>query len=235
MGKRTKPQINMKRTIRIILYLCGLMLLAVGLTLNTKTTLGVSPLICVAYSATLIWGWDLGNTVFAWYTVFVLIEMLLHRQMNRSNKRQQLVNDLLQLPLSLVFSRLMSLFGRWIPVFETAYEGSFPGSFPGRILILIIAVMITGAGAALTLDMRLIPNPGDGVVQSISDFTGWKLGNAKNLFDLSCVLLTAVMSLLASGKILGIGIGTVIAMLGTGRVIAFVHGHTYPYLKSFVS
>ena len=36
---------NRKKINRILLYLLGLVLLAVGLTFNTKTDLGVSPLI----------------------------------------------------------------------------------------------------------------------------------------------------------------------------------------------
>lgn len=209
-----------KTAIRILLYVFGLFILAVGLTLNTKTTLGVSPLISVAYSASLIWGWNLGNTIFAWYCVFVLTEVLLHCLMGGPERNRRLFADILQLPLSLVFTRLMNLFAAMIPEFETACAGTFAGSLWGRILILIAAVIITGIGAALSLDMRLIPNPGDGVVQSLADYTGLKLGTSKNIFDITCVLLTIVMSLLASGRMLGIGLGTLIAMLETGRVIA---------------
>ena len=219
---------------RVSCYLLGLSLLALGLTLNTKATLGVSPLIAFAYSASLIWGWNLGNTVFAWYCVFVLTEMLIHWQMGSEKRKQRLLNDLLQIPLSLLFSRMMNFCGRWIPTFETAFPGAFPASIPGRILILIAAVFITGQGAALTLNMRLIPNPGDGLVQSLADFCHWKLGTAKNLFDTACVILTVLLSYLATGRILGVGIGTLIAMLGTGRSIALFSRNVYPYLKPFV-
>ena len=42
----------MRKTIfyRILFYAVGLLVLALGLTLNTKTGLGVSPIISVAYS-----------------------------------------------------------------------------------------------------------------------------------------------------------------------------------------
>ena len=68
--------------------------------------------------------------------------------------------------------------------------------------------------------MRIIPNPGDGVVQSLADLTGWKLGSSKNVFDLRCVVITLLLSLLASGSIVGVGLGTLLAMLGTGRTVA---------------
>ena len=43
----------------------------------------------------------------------------------------------------------------------------------------------------MTLDMRLIANPADGIVQVISDVSGLKLGLTKNIVDISCVILTA--------------------------------------------
>ena len=78
-------------------------------------------------------------------------------------------------------------------------------------------------GAALSLDMRLIANPGDGVVQAVSDRTGIDLGLSKNIVDITCVTLTCILSMTVSHRILGVGIGTLIAMLGIGRVIALVN------------
>ena len=42
----------MRKTVffRVLFYVIGLLVLALGLTLNTKTGLGVSPIISVAYS-----------------------------------------------------------------------------------------------------------------------------------------------------------------------------------------
>ena len=71
--------------------------------------------------------------------------------------------DLLQLPLSIIFTRFMNLFSDRIPI-QTV--------LPGQLVMLLFAIVLTGIGAAMSLDMRLIPNPGDGVVQAISDFTG---------------------------------------------------------------
>ena len=78
-------------------------------------------------------------------------------------------------------------------------------------------------GAALSLDMRLIANPGDGLVQAVSDRTGIDLGLSKNIVDITCVTLTCILSMTVSHRILGVGIGTLIAMLGIWRVIALVN------------
>lgn len=64
--------------LRILFYISGLLVLALGIILNTKSELGVSPIISVAYSISTIWHFNFGNTTFALYAVFVLIEILLH-------------------------------------------------------------------------------------------------------------------------------------------------------------
>ena len=123
-----------KKTVtRVLVYLSGLCILALGLTLSTKADLGVSPIIAVSFCISKI------------------------------------------------------------------------------------------TGAALSLDMRLIANPGDGLVQAVSDRAGIDLGLSKNIVDITCVTFTCILSMTVSHRILGVGIGTLIAMIGIGRVIAFVN------------
>ena len=75
-GKR----VYMKRTLvyRMVFYLAGLLVLALGLTLNTKAGLGVSPIISVSFSVSTIWDFNFGNTTLVLYAVFVVAEMVLH-------------------------------------------------------------------------------------------------------------------------------------------------------------
>ena len=72
----------------------------------------------------------------------------------------------------------------------------------------------------MMLNCRLVPNPGDGIVQAISDFIGKPLGFTKNCFDIGCVALTAIMGYVFTGHFPGLGIGTICAMIGVGRVVA---------------
>ena len=227
-------EMKSKRFLRIFYYLLGLAVLAAGITLNTKTTLGVSPIVSVAYCISEISGWNFGNTTFLWYTFFVLIEVVLHLIRRTGDWQKKIAADLLQIVVSLIFTRFMNLFSAVIPVFETAYPGSLAGSMGGRLLFLLLAIVLTGVCAALSLFMRIVPNPGDGLVQGISDFFGLKTGLSKNLVDMSCVLLTLVLSLLFLRRIVGIGIGTVAAMLGIGRVVALFESCCGEYLKTVV-
>lgn len=204
-----------KAALRLTVYLAGLMLLALGLTLNVKSDLGVSPIISSAnvFSATL--PCPIGDATFVLYSLFVLAEMAIHLVIWRRRKEgsiaRRLVMDMLQLPLSLVFTRVMNLFEAAIPTFTR---------LGGRLVILAAAIICTGLGAAMSLDMRLIPNPGDGFVQSLADLTGWETGLMKNIVDGVSVTLALTLGLCLSGTVVGVGVGTILAFLFVGRVIA---------------
>lgn len=196
---------------RIIVYIVGLFILALGLTLNTKANLGVSPIISVPYSISQITGLNFGDLTFIEYTLFVFIEVLIH--LSEKNKAR-IISDLLQLPLSLIFTRLLNVFSAYIPTSD---------QFGIQLLILAMAIICTGVGAAMSLSMQFVPNPGDGIVQALAGKFNKSVGLTKNMFDCVSVCITLCISLIFAHTILAIGIGTVIAVLGVGRVIALFH------------
>ena len=57
-------------------------------------------------------------------------------------------------------------------------------------------------------------------VQAISDFSGKSVGLTKNCFDITNVAITTSIGLLSTGHLVGIGLGTILSMIGVGRVIA---------------
>lgn len=216
----------MKKSIffRVIFYISGLLILALGIILNTKSGLGVSPIISVSYSTSEIAGLNFGNMTFLLYGIFVIIELILHTVSYIKNKNHSsetdsskkklsvtLLTDVLQFPLSLVFTRFMNLFSDLIPT---------PTEILPQFAVLLLGIIFTGIGAAMSLNMRIIPNPGDGIVQAISDCIGKPVGFTKNCFDLANICVTIAVGLIFSHKLIGIGLGTIISVLGVGRVIA---------------
>lgn len=191
---------------RMLFYLAGMVILAFGITMNTKTGLGVSPIISIAYSVSTIWKLNFGNTTMALYCVFVIAQFII-----RGKDRKW--SDLLQIPVALLVSQLLNLFS-WL-MRDFHFE-----NFWINLAFLILAILLTGLGVVLSVDMRLVPNPGDGIVQAISDRTGKSLGLTKNLFDIGCIITTIVLGLATEGKLIGIGLGTVLAVIGVGRAIA---------------
>ena len=183
----------MKTVNRWVLYLLGMLVLALGLTLNTKAGLGVSPIISIAFAVSEIWGWNFGDMTFLLYSLFVAGQFVLRGKNSRN------------------------LYSALIP-YEAAEHG-----FLANFGLLLAAIFFTGAGAAITVNMKLVPNPGDGIVAAVAERLGRDQGFAKNVVDVGCVAATCVLGLLAAGRIVGIGVGTIAAMIGVGRSIALVN------------
>lgn len=191
---------------RVLLYLAGMALLALGITLNTKAGLGASAIVSVPYTISQGTGLDFSNLTLLVYCILVAAQFFI------KGKNRRWI-DLLQVVVSIVFTRFMALFQFAIP-----YKSGF---LPTDLLVLAFGILFTGIGAAMTVDMQLIPNPGDGIVSSLADRFGKELGLCKNCFDAFCVVCSLGVGLAFGSPLLGIGLGTVLSMVGVGRVIYF--------------
>ncbi len=187
------------------LYVFGMVVLALGLTLNTEAGLGSSAIISVPYTISRGTGISLANLTLVLYCIFVAAQFVI-------KGRNRKLTDALQIVLSIVFTRFMALF--------KAALGYHSGNFGMDLATLIAGLVLTGIGAALTVDMRLVPNPGDGIVSCIADRTGKELGFTKNCVDLCSVAISLLLGCLFGAPLLGIGLGTILSMIGVGRVIA---------------
>lgn len=183
-----------------------MVLLAMGITLNSLTGLGASAIVSVPFTVSEATGLSFGDLTLVIYVLFVGAEFVI---MGKKSSWTYL----LQIPLSIVFTRIMNLIKAVLP-----YQN---GNLPVDLLVLIIAIILTGVGAAMTVDMALIPNPGDGMVASISARSGKELGLCKNILDLCCVCCSLIIGTVMKGNpLLGVGLGTIISMIGVGRVMA---------------
>lgn len=194
----------MESFFRVFFYFLGMTILAMGLTLNTKAGLGVSAIISVPYSVSLILNLNFGDMTFVMYVILVAAQFVI------KGKKRELA-DLLQLALSIIFTRFLNIFGHMIP--------SVPDHFSVKLAVLLAAVMLTGIGAAMSVNARLIPNPGDGIVSAISDRTGKDLGFVKNCVDLVCITATILIGFIIKQRLVGVGIGTVVSVIGVGRCV----------------
>lgn len=203
--------------LRGIVYVTGLMILSFGITLNAKIGLGTSPLVSIAYCVSEITGISFPDATLLEYCSFVLIELILHI-ITKAGKAAVIL-DVLQIPLSLAFTRFMNLFSGFIPDFSVQFPDSAWGSIPVRLLLLLLAIAFTGVGASMSIHMRIVPNPGDGIVQAFSDVSGRETGFVKNCFDVVNVSIAAALGLVFLGRLSGVGIGTVVAVIGVGRIM----------------
>lgn len=205
MKEIIKQDISKKQmACRLLIYAAGLIILACGITMNTKTGMGVSPIISVPYSISEIWDLNFGNMTFIVYTIFVIIQAVLMRRIT--------LNLILQLPLSLVFTRFLNLFERILP-------DSGPYIWE-KLLMLAVAISLTGIGIIMSVRTDFVPNPGDGIVHEIAVVIKKSMGFTKNCFDLLNLCISCSVGMLFAGHLTGIGLGTVLTMLLTGRAVA---------------
>lgn len=195
----------MKTFYKWLFYIVGLIILALGISLNTKTGLGSSPIISVALCTSIVWDLNFGNVTLVLYSIFVVAEFIL------KGKNAKLY-DILQIPLSIVFTRFLNIFSYILP--------SESESFVINMVMLIIAIILTGVGAAMSLNMRIVPNPGDGIVQALADRFHKEVGLTKNCFDAFSIALTFVLGAVTGHFFAALGIGTVLAVIGVGRAVA---------------
>lgn len=182
---------------RIGIYLLGLLILGCGIDLNTKTQLGVSPIISVAYNIAYLTHIPIGVMTFIYYVLLVIIQWIL------LDKKFDYF-QFLQIPASLVTSLFIQIFDGVIPV---------ASSYSSRLMMLIFAIVITGIGASLTVGMKIVPNPADGLASVIGEKCHKGFGFGKNLFDGISIIISLIIGFVFTGGILGIGLGTVISMI----------------------
>ena len=203
---------------RIIIYCIGIIILACGITMNTKTNLGVSPVISVPYNITQVLGLPLGLPVFVYYAFLIFLQYVLL-------PKEFTFKKFLQIICALLTSACVQVFDIVLPSTDI---------WPLRILMLAVAILLTGLGMCITVGMDIVPNPADGLASDIGKKIGKDMGLGKNILDAVSIVAAIIIGLVCRGSLLGIGIGTVIAVIFTGRTVALFRG-VQAKLVEFVS
>lgn len=196
-------------TKRYILFIISLFFTALGVACTKHGELGVSPISSVANVMSCKFdSLSLGTWLVIWNCILIIGQIIILR------KDFQLI-QLLQVPLSFVFGWFTDL-GMWI-VSPIPTESYFV-----RLLMVILGVTILGFGISLAVAANVIMNSGEAFVKAVSDKSKRQFGNVKIGFDIFCVILALLMSLmLFEFTIVGTREGTVISALLTGVVVKF--------------
>lgn len=125
-----------------------------------------------------------------------------------------------------VFGELMDLHELWIT--------RLPLTIPLRILYFVLSYLIICIGIALSNRCQLPIIPTDLFPRELSDITHIPYARIKIGFDVICLLVTAIMTFFCLGRIMGLGIGTVVAAFTMGKGIALV-GNVMDRHLEFVS
>lgn len=194
---------------RYILFIISLFFAALGVAFTKHGELGVSPISSVAnvmsYRFASV---SMGTWLIIWNCVLIVGQIIILR-------REFQIIQLLQVPLSFLFGWFTDL-GMWI-------VSSIPvNTYLLRMAMVISGIIILGFGISLAVIANVIMNSGEAFVKAISDKTGKEFGNIKIAFDIACVLLAIILSLIFFDfTIVGAREGTIISALFTGVVVKF--------------
>lgn len=191
------------------LFIFGLFISAVGVAVTKKGELGVSPVSSIAnvlsiYSPSI----TLGNGIIIWNCVLIAGQILI---LGKQFKMYQL----LQIPLSFLFGYFTD-FGTWIIRFFDA------DAYALRLFCVIAGTVLLGFGISITVSINIIMNSGEAFVKAVSDRFAKEFGTVKIFFDISCVTISIILSLIFfKGSIVGTREGTLIASVLTGVCVKF--------------
>lgn len=194
---------------RYILFIVSLFFSGVGVAFTKHGELGVSPISSLSnvmsYKFTQL---SIGVWLIIFNCLLILGQIIILR------KKFQLI-QLLQIPLSFLFG--------YFTDFGMIIASYFPvNCYLMQLFMVLLGVVILGFGIALSVIANVIMNSGEAFVKAVADTLNKEFSSVKIAFDVICVTLAIVMSLIFfDGRIVGAREGTVIAALCTGLVVKF--------------
>ncbi len=113
-----------------------------------------------------------------------------------------------------VFGKLLDFYELWIPL--------LPKGWIMQVIYFIISYLLICFGIALSNRCKLPIVPTDLFPRELSDITGVAYSRIKIIFDVTCLAVTMLLTLLFLGHLEGLGIGTILAACTMGKVIGWI-------------
>ena len=204
---------------RYLIFLVGLFVNSLGVSLITKANLGTSPISSIPYVLSLNFPFTLGNfTIF--FSIFLIVLQLIILRKNFK------LEHILQIPVSIIF-------GYFIDLTMILFFWVNPEAYIMKIVYLLIGCLILGAGVYMEVLADVVMLPGESFVRAI--VLTWKtnFGTTKICFDVSMSVIAAVLSFVFAGRLAGVREGTVIAALLVGFIARLI-GKKLAFLKDMI-
>ena len=194
---------------RLIIYIIGLFIMTVGVSISVKSNLGVSPVSSIPYTITCVWGIEMGKATILFHTALVLLQIVLLRKNFK-------IKNLLQVAVGIVFG-YFTTFCNWCAAFLP-----IPDNVAIRVLMLLVSVVLIAVGIFFYMPSDIMPLAGEGAMQAVTDISGIPFSKVKVEFDCSMVIVSLITCLVALHSFGSVGIGTVIAAVFVGIVLGII-------------
>ena len=198
----------MKNINRVVIYICGIFLLALGGVLAIKSNLGASPVSSLPLSISKVSSVSLGAAATILFSLYVGLQLVIL-------KKDFKLIQLMQIVFAILFGQVMNFFNLIININVD--------DFYIRIIICILSFFVSAFGIIFTITANIVPVAPDGLTQAISKKAKINFGKAKVYFDCVVVILSIIILVVNSKSLDGLGIGTVLSAVLVGRIVEQVN------------
>lgn len=194
----------MEKAKRYLVFLIGLFVNSLGVSLITKANLGTSPISSIPYVLSLNFPFTLGNFTIVFNLILIALQIIILRKNFK-------LEYLLQIPVTVLFGYFIDL---------TMYFLSFmdPSFYVMKLVSLLIGCIVLGFGVYLEVLANVVMLPGESLVRAISSTWHFEFGITKVCFDASLAIIAIAMSFGLAHKLMGVREGTIIAALLVGFI-----------------
>ena len=211
---------NLKRISRYLIYLLSLFIISLGASLSIKANLGTSPLICLPYVSSLITKFSVGEVMFVFTVIFILIQVALLR--GDFEKRQYL-----QLVIGTIFSFFID--------FSLMLVNSInPVGYLNQMVLLLFSCLVVAFGVLLEIQTEIVYLPADGVIVAISKVLKREFSTVKPFVDSSMVIMAAALSIIFLGYLAGVREGTIISAIIIGPIVKILKKYFDSYISKII-
>ena len=209
----------MEKLKRYLIFLVGLFVNSLGVSLITKANLGTSPISSIPYVLSLNFPFTLGNFTIIFSIFLIVLQLIILRKNFK-------LEHILQIPASIIF-------GYFIDLTMILFSWVNPEAYIMKIVYLLIGCLILGVGVYMEVLADVVMLPGESFVRAI--VLTWKtnFGTTKICFDVSMSVIAAVLSFVFAGRLAGVREGTVIAALLVGFIARLI-GKKLVFLKDMI-
>lgn len=113
-----------------------------------------------------------------------------------------------------IFSELLDVHKMWIDV--------LPTDLGWCVLYFVVSYFLLCIGIALSNRCKLPIIPTDLFPRELSEIINVSYSKVKIIFDVTCLTVTAGMTLIFLGRLDGLGIGTVLAAFTMGKTVGII-------------
>ncbi len=214
--------------LRTALFTAGIFAASFGIILCKRCGLGISPVSSIPFVIEPVSSLTFGTLTFLFHLANIALQLVLTCIWFRKKERNsgtpaggpQKKAEYLRIVLEIIFALAFAWVLDWInALLKTGYSAFSPASIIPQLVMLAGSIFFTALGMALMLQADLIQNPVDGTVKCIQRICGMEMGKVKRIYDISCLVISSVLSILLLGRLKGIGIATIASALLVGPVL----------------